>query len=178
MPTMTDGYIKKARDFFRTAPFEKKRYAKYNGVVGLLMLPGILVLAGAEETKLPFPPELIYVPISVLAVMAGGFFLATYKPSLSRYILVLQGSVICLLVFLYTLFMWYVAQLKISGKWDGGLGHAPGILAWAANYGMTQIVAFSGQSSDSFIYQRLPAIFLIVGLSCDLFIVFLMLKIY
>ncbi len=157
-------------------PLEEKDCLKTNGVIGLLMLPSIVFFLMGDKNDFPFPPEFVYISITAGIVLAGGYLLAACNSSLTRNILVLQGAVICLIVFVYTFFMWYVAQMMISGEKKGGMGHAPGILAYGAAYGIKQVINFSGLSSDSGIAQRLPAIFFVIGACCDIFVVYLIYK--
>ncbi|MDM8525492.1 hypothetical protein QUF80_19155 [Desulfococcaceae bacterium HSG8] len=116
------GWIKGIRRLLSSEPLEENDCLKANGIIGLLTLPSIFYFFMADKNKLPFPPEFVCVPIIAGTVLAGGYLLAAYNSSMTKNILVLQGTVICLLVFVYTLFMWHVAQLMTSGKMKGGMG--------------------------------------------------------
>ena len=177
MAEKKEGLIKKIRKLLSAEPLEEKKCLRINGVIGLLlMLPSILFFFIRDKIEFPFPPELVYVQISVGTIFAGGYLLAVYNSPLTKRILVLQGTVVCLLVFSYTIFMWYVAQLVISGKMEVGMAHAPGILACGAAYGIKQVLNFSGLSSESWLPQRLPAIFFVIGVCCDILVSYLVFR--
>ena len=177
MAEKKEGLIKTIRTLLSADPLEEKKCLRINGVIGLLLLlPSILVFFIRDKIEFPFPPELVYVQISVGTIFAGGYVLAVCNSSLTRRILVLQGTVICLLVVSYTIFMWYVAQLVISGKMKVGMAHAPGILACGAAYGIKQVLTFSKLSSESWLPQRLPAICFVIGVCCDIFVSYLIYK--
>lgn len=168
------GWIKRIKRLLSTEPLEEKVCLKINGVIGLLMLPSIVFFFTRDQNDILFPTEFACIPITAGIILVGGYLLATFKASLTKNILILQGAVICLLVFVYTFFMWNAAQLVISEKMKMGMSHAPGILALGAAYGMKQLVNFSALSSDSGIHQRLHVIFFIVGACCDIFVVYIM----
>jgi hypothetical protein len=63
--------------------------------------------------------------------------------------------------------------MVLSGKMKIGMGHAPGILAYGAAYGIKQIICFSGLSSGGgSVIQKLPLIFFIIGACCDILVMF------
>ncbi|MDY6905172.1 MAG: hypothetical protein SWH61_10845 [Thermodesulfobacteriota bacterium] len=171
-----EGWIKRIKRLLSAEPLVEKTSLRTNGVIGLLMLPSIVFFIIGDKTDSSIPHAFIYVSITAGIVLAGGYLLAVCCPSLTRRILVLQGAVICLLVFIYTFFMWYVAQAMIAGEEKGGMGHAPGILAYGAAYGIKQVFNFSGLWPSSGIVRRLPVIFFVIGACCDIFVVYLIYK--
>jgi len=53
------------------------------------------------------------------------------------------------------------------------MGHAPGVLAYGAAYGIKQVIYFSGLSSRAgLVIQKLPLIFFIISAYCDIIVKF------
>ncbi len=174
-PKKKKGIINNIKILLGPEPLEEKDCLKSNGILGLMMLPGIIFFFLKGKADFPFPPEFLAVQITAGIVLAGGYLLTRVNPSLTKKILVFQGAVICVLVFIYTFFMWHVSQMVLSGKMKIGMGHAPGILAYGAAYGIKQVICFSGLSSGAgFVIQKIPLIFFIIGACCDIFVIFLM----
>jgi hypothetical protein len=166
------GIINNIKALFGPEPLDEKDCLKTNGILGLLMLPGIIFFF-LDKADFPFPPEFLAVQITIGIVLAGGYLSARINSSLTKKILVFQGTLICVLVFIYTFFMWHVSQMISSGKMKTGMGHAPGILAYGAAYGIKQVICFSGLSSGAgFVIQKLPLIFFIIGACCDILVMF------
>ena len=101
-PKKKKGIINNIKTLLGPEPLDENDCLKTNGILGLLMLPGIIFFFLKGKADFPFPSEFLAVQITAGIVLAGGYILARINPSLTQKILVFQGGVICVLVFIYT----------------------------------------------------------------------------
>lgn len=165
------GLIKRVKILLGPEPLEEKDCLKTNGILGLMMLPSI-ILPFISKSDFSLLADFLIIPTIAGTLLVGGYLLARFNQSLTDKVLVLHGIVICLLVFFYTFYMWYVAQMVSAGKIKIGMGHAPGILAYGLAYGIKQVICFSGTSSEARPFVRkLPLFFFIIGACCDALVI-------
>ena len=177
MAKQKESCIQAIRKFLRKKLVEKD-CLRTNGFLGLFMLLGTFPLFLIGTRDYPLDIRFVYIQAIAGTVLAGGSLLAVCNASLTQKVLVLQGAMICFLVLVYTAFMGQAAELIRLGEMQAGMGHAPGILACGAAYGIKQVIRFSSRSnpSDPRFLHRLPIVFFVGGACCDVIVAFMMIR--